>query len=85
MKSHKIACVMPKIISGWGALPQTQLEELITQIVGWGGGKLLPKLPPQAFPPQRLDVSLRRIRRLKSNVPLPKQFSGSAPAQTRIL
>ena len=25
-------------------------------------------------------VSLRRLRRLKSNVPFPKQFSGSAPA-----
>ena len=43
-------------------------------LVAWGVGKPMPRhLSLNAF-----GVSLRRLRRLKSNVPLPKQFSGSA-------
>ena len=34
---------------------------------------------PDLSPLNAFVVSLRRLWRLKSNVPLPKQFSGSAP------
>jgi len=36
-------------------------------------------LPRNIFP-NAFGVLLRRLQRLRSNVPLPKQFSGSAPA-----
>jgi len=57
--------------SGWSyftAPPRRSQNHL----VGWGTGEP----PPQTFPP-------RRLRRLKSNVPLLKQFSGSAPGPLR--
>ena len=69
MNSHKIACVMSKIISGRGNAPDpargayTTLPQSAVE-----GVNFLPRhLLLNAF-----GVSLRRLRRLKSNVPLPK-------------
>jgi len=59
--------------------PQSPLEEFVRSpklLVDWRGGK---SIPSPDLPLNDFGVSLRRLRRLKSNVPLPKQFSGSAP------
>ena len=84
MKSHKTAYVglMPKN-ERLGLSPKTGWELTvppISPLVGWGVGKPIAQLPLNAF-----GVSLRRLPRLKSNVPLPKQFSGSAPVIMNIL
>jgi len=78
---HEIAqncvCNAQKIISSWG-FSQDPARGVYgapsSPLAGWGGGKPLHwHHSLNAF-----SVSLRRLRRLKSNVPLPKQFSGSA-------
>jgi len=71
MKLHKIASVMPKNHrprSRWGSWRRSPKP-----VVSWAGGKTS---PPQRL--RRLSVLLHRLRRLKSNVLLQKQFSGSA-------
>jgi len=62
-----------------GAQPQTALGKLTAlphnpQLAEEWVNPMHRHLPFNAF-----GVSLRRLWRLKSNVPLPKQFSGSAP------
>jgi len=64
---------MPKIA-------QSPLEEFMTlpkPLVDWRGGKSPPQTDLSLL--NAFGVSLRRLWRLKFNVPLPKQFSGSAP------
>ena len=70
-------CDAQKFISGW-CCAQTPLGELPKPHSRVRSGYTLPShLPLKAF-----GVSLRRLRRLKFNVPLPKQFSGTAPGLT---
>ena len=61
--------------------PQSPLEEFITlpkPLVDWRGAKTPPQTHLSLL--NAFVVSLHRLWRLKSNVPLPKQFSGgSAP------
>ena len=71
MKSHKIASVMSKIISG-GLLPRPSWRSSTTLLQS--SGNSLTRRLLNAF-----GVSFRRLWRLKSNVSIPKQFSGSAP------
>ena len=77
MKLHKIAlCNAQKSLAA-GA-PLGELTTPPKPLVVWGGGKHLPQTSP-------FGVLLRHLWRLKSNMPLPKQFSLSAAGPRRCL
>jgi len=76
----------PQIISGWVSAPDPagaaydRRSSKPPSRLGTGVNFLprhLPSTHSAGF--GRLRLSFRRLPRLKSNVPLPKQFSGSAP------
>jgi len=67
-----------------GAPPQTPPLEELTTLPQWAG-KGKPNSLRRHLLLNPFGVLFRRLQRLKSNVPLPKQFSGSAPAQTPML